>query len=187
MLLCFLTGLISSAQNKAANDYTGIEYLQLKSELCRGWNTWNTNSVLSHVLLPEAISVDFYLKDKSTGKVLKEALMGKRGKESENIWPLAHTNNGSYTELDIKWNGIEMKVQSSALGKNICFLLTPVASNVKGEILVCPRKIWWDREGKAGIGKGQLKFELPSGEIVLYAKSKTEIKEDTLLLKGPIK
>jgi len=101
-LFNLLTGLTSSAQNKADNDYTGIEYLKLKSELNRGWNTWNTKSVLSHVLLPEAISVDLYLKDKSTGKILREALMGRRGKEAESILPLAHTNDGSYTELEIK-------------------------------------------------------------------------------------
>jgi len=102
-LINLFTGITSSAQSKADNEYTGIEYLQLKSELCRGWNTWNTNSVLSHVLLPEAISVDFYLKDKSTGKILTEALMGRRGKDAESILPLAHTNDGSYTELEIKW------------------------------------------------------------------------------------
>jgi putative isomerase len=180
VLLSFFIGLTSSAQNKVADDYTGTEYLQLKSELCRGWNTWNTNSVLSHVLLPEAISIDFYLKDKSTGKILREALMGRRGKEAESILPLAHTNDGSYTELEIKWNGIELKIQSSAVGKNICFLFTPLSENVNGEILVSPHEIWWDRDGKADIGDGQLTFELPSGKIVLYVKSKTEIKEDTL-------
>ena len=160
-LINLLTGITGSAQNKADNEYTGIEYLQLKSELCRGWNTWNTNSVLSHVLLPEAISVDFYLKDKSTGKILTEALMGRRGKDAESILPLAHTNDGSYTELEIKWNGIGLKVQSSAVGKNICFLLTPLASNVNGEILVSPHEIWWDRDGKVGIAENQLIYNFP--------------------------
>jgi hypothetical protein len=68
------------SQKEADYEYTGIEYTQLKSELIRGWNTWNTKSVLSHVLLPEAISVDFYLKDKVSGKILKEALKGRSGR-----------------------------------------------------------------------------------------------------------
>ena len=63
LILLFLinlhTGITSSAQYKSVNEYTGIEYLQLKSELCRGWDIRNTNNVLSHVLLPEAISVDY--------------------------------------------------------------------------------------------------------------------------------
>ena len=100
-LLFLLICLNCFSQKEADYEYTGIEYTQLKSELIRGWNTWNTKSVLSHVLLPEAISVDFYLKDKVSGKVLKEALMGKRGKAAEIILPRAHSYNGSYTDLSI--------------------------------------------------------------------------------------
>jgi len=39
------------------------------------------------VLLPEAISIDFFLKDTGTGEILKEALMGKRGAGTETILP----------------------------------------------------------------------------------------------------
>ena len=175
-LVVCLNGL---AQQPVNAEYTGIEYIQLKAELNKGWNTWNTNSVLSHVLLPEAISVDFYLKDKSTGKILTEALMGRRGKDAESILPLAHTNDGSYTELEIKWNGIGLKVQSSAVGKNICFLLTPLASNVNGEILVSPHEIWWDRDGKVGIAENQLIYNLPSGMIKLIIHGKPISKNDS--------
>jgi len=178
-LLALVVCLNGLAQQPVNAEYTGIEYIQLKAELNKGWNTWNTNSVLSHVLLPEAISVDFYLKDKSTGKILTEALMGRRGKDAESILPLAHTNDGSYTELEIKWNGIGLKVQSSAVGKNICFLLTPLASNVNGEILVSPHEIWWDRDGKVGIAENQLIYNLPSGMIKLIIHGKPISKNDS--------
>jgi len=178
-LLALVVCLNGLAQQPVNAEYTGIEYIQLKAELNKGWNTWNTNSVLSHVLLPEAISVDFYLKDKSTGKILTEALMGRRGKDAESILPLAHTNDGSYTELEIKWNGIELKVQSSAVGKNICFLLTPIASNANGEILVSPHKNWWDRDGKVSIEDNQLIYDLPSGMIKLFTDGKPISKNDS--------
>ncbi len=177
-LFALIACLNSLAQQPGNMEYTGIEYIQLKAELNNGWNTWNTKSVLSHVLLPEAIAVDFYLKDKNTGKILKEALMGRRGEEAETIWPLAHTNDGSYTELDIKWSGIEMKFQSCAQGKNICFQLTPLADNVNGEILLSPQEIWWDRDGKTNVGDDHLIFDLPSGKIVLYVKGKPEVKAE---------
>lgn len=180
LLLMLLAYLDHQAQNPVQPEYTGVEYLQLKSELNRGWNTWNTKSVLSHVLLPEAISIDFYLRDNSSGKILKEALMGRRGKEAEAILPLAHTNDGTYTELDIKWMGIEMKVQSSAQGKNSCFLFTPLAGNGHGEVLVSPHEIWWDRDGKTRMEQGKVIFDLPSGKIVLYVKSPLEMRQDTL-------
>ncbi len=33
------------------------EYNQLRAELARGWNTWITRSVLSHVLLPDGLAI----------------------------------------------------------------------------------------------------------------------------------
>ncbi len=180
-LLLFLVVLISCVQKRVAPDYTGVEYIQLKSELAKGWNTWNTKSVLSHVLLPEAISVDFYLKDKKNNKVLKEALMGKRGKEAESILPLAHAYDGSYTDLIISWSGIKVKVQSCAKGKDICFLLTPLEENPNGEILISPHEIWWDRDGKVEVAENRLIFDLPSGKIELFAKGKYIRQEESTL------
>ncbi|KAA9036107.1 hypothetical protein FW778_19660 [Ginsengibacter hankyongi] len=168
LLLLLLNYLDTNAQKKYNSDYTGTEYIQLKSELDRGWNTWNTNSVLSHVLLPEAIAIDFYLKDKN-GAILKEALMGKKGKEAETILPLAHSYDGSYTELIIEWKNIKLRIQSCSRGRDICFLLTPVNMNSNGEVWINPRKIWWKREGNISIDSNQIIFKLPSGKITLTA------------------
>lgn len=170
----------SKAQQPAQVDYTGIEYLQLKSELNKGWNTWNTNSVLSHVLLPEAISVDFYLKDNQTSNILKGALMGRRGDEAETIFPIAHSYDGSYTELDILWSRINLKIQSAADGKDVCFLITPLSNNLNGELLIEPRELWWDRDGEASIADNQLVFDIPSGKLEVFAKGKiSEGKQDS--------
>ena len=43
------------------------EYAELKSQLARGWNTWNTRSVLSHVLLPEGFAVNLGFKEYAGG------------------------------------------------------------------------------------------------------------------------
>lgn len=172
--LLFVTLLLaaeSQAQQKQFPDYTGTEYIQLKSQLCRGWNTWNTNSVLSHVLLPEAIAIDFYIKDEK-GAVLKEALMGKKGPEAELIRPVAHSNDGSYTELLITWNGIKLRVQSAASGRDISFLISPVDNNSKGEVLLNPKMIWWKRQGNIRLDKDRIVYDLPSGTLVLQAKGK---------------
>lgn len=177
ILFLFLINFISYAQVNIDTDYTGIEYAQLKSGLAKGWNTWNTNSVLSHVLLPEAISVDFYLKDNSKGKVLKEALIGRRGDDSESVLPLGHTYDGSYTELIITWNDIEIKIQSTANNDTISFLLTPQDKNKQGEVLIRPQEIWWDRDGKVSVTANQILFDLPSGKIRLFAQGKLAEKD----------
>jgi putative isomerase len=168
LLLCFLN---SNAQKAAHTDYTGTEYLQLKSELNKGWNTWNTSSVLSHVLLPEAIAIDFYLKDQN-GQILKEALVGKVGKGVESILPLAHTYDGSYTELLIEWSGLKLRIQSTAQGRDISFLVTPLQANTKGTVGIHPQKIWWNRQGNIKLDSNKIIYAIPSGTIHLYAYGK---------------
>ncbi|MBM4144528.1 MAG: hypothetical protein FJ225_13205 [Lentisphaerae bacterium] len=74
------------------------QYEELKSLLARGWNTWNTRSVLSHVLLPEAFAVNLGLRHPTDGLYLKEALFGRSGKDEEQVRPGPHATDGSYTE-----------------------------------------------------------------------------------------
>ena len=39
------------------------EYKQLNDKLASGWNTWNTYSILSHVLMPEAFALNLCIKE----------------------------------------------------------------------------------------------------------------------------
>lgn len=171
LFVTLLTAAESQAQPKQYPDYTGTEYIQLKDQLCRGWNTWNTGSVLSHVLLPEAIAIDFYIKD-GQGNLLKEALMGKKGPQAESILPIAHSNDGSYTELVIAWNGNKFRIQSTAKGRDISFLISPADNNNKGEILLAPKMIWWKRQGAVHLDRNSIRYDLPSGSIVLHTEGK---------------
>jgi putative isomerase len=167
--LFLLACLNCYSQDRADPVYTGIEYIQLKSELTSGWNTWNTRSVLSHVLLPEGISIDFYLKDKKSNNLLEEALIGRRGERAESILPLAHAYDGSYTDLIISWNDLKTRIQSCANNRDICFLLTPQDENRDGDVLISPKQIWWDRDGKITLSDNQIEFDLPSGKVQLFA------------------
>ncbi|MEO6134124.1 MAG: trehalase family glycosidase [Ginsengibacter sp.] len=168
--LCLLLLIFFDAtgQKNSYSGYTGTEYIQLKSALTWGWNTWNTNSILSHVLLPEAISIDFYLKDKS-GQILKDALIGRVGKGTESIVPFAHTDDGAYTELMIEWHDIKLRIQSCASGRDISFLITPLNSNTDAALLVTPQKIWWNRQGNIKLESNQIMYSIPSGNLIFHA------------------
>lgn len=179
ILVLLLNCSISNAQKNSNAAYTGTEYIQLKSKLTKGWNTWNTNSVLSHVLLPEAIAINFYLKDKD-GKILKDALVGKMSKDAEKVLPLAHAYDGSYTEIVIEWNGIKLRIQTCSSERDITFLLTPLSANVGDEVLVNPCKIWWKRDGKIHIDSNRIIFDLPSGKIMLNANGNVLHRQDSL-------
>ena len=52
------------AQNQSTQKgYDRKETMAMNKKLIHGWNTWNTHSVLSHVLLPECFSINLALKD----------------------------------------------------------------------------------------------------------------------------
>ncbi len=169
----------SPAQETTSDFYSGIEYVKLKSEIASGWNTWNTYSVLSYVLLPEAISIDFSLKDKASGEVLKEALIGRRGKNAESVRPLGHATDGSYIDMVVSWKTSETRFQSCSAGKEICFLITPRAENSAAEIRIRPAKAYWDRQGRVSVGNDRLVFDLPSGKIQLFVTNEHGRKNDT--------
>lgn len=97
------------AQEKSdQKDYKGKEYKELNSRLCKGWNTWDTRSVLSHVLLPESLAINLQLVNHQSGdrlkdisklsnghpttgymetKYLLDLLTKKTGKISSGTWP----------------------------------------------------------------------------------------------------
>ena len=77
LISCCIVILLSSSTSKTPKKTE--EKSKLNSRLAKGWNTWNTRSVLSFVLLPEYYSIDLMLQDKKTGAILKEALIGRRG------------------------------------------------------------------------------------------------------------
>ena len=94
------------------------------SELKSGWNTWNTRSVLSHVLLPESFAVSLGIKSYHSGHCLREPLIGRRDKNNksgtagpsniESIMPGPHAYDGSFTSLELDWDGVEVRVETAA-------------------------------------------------------------------------
>ena len=89
------------------------DYEQLNTDLAQGWNTWNTYSVLSHVLLPEGFALNLGIKEYTRRRYLRQAFVGRQDQREERIHPGPHAYNGSYTELDLEWRGIHVTVQSA--------------------------------------------------------------------------
>ncbi|GAB3823130.1 hypothetical protein [Kribbella italica] len=46
-------------------------YGRIQESLARGWNTWDTRSVLTQVLLPDALGLSFGLKEYYRGTSLR--------------------------------------------------------------------------------------------------------------------
>ncbi len=145
------------------------EYDRLKRRLARGWNTWNTRSVLSHVLLPYGFALNLGLQEYSSGAYLKEALVGRQGKDVEQIHLGPHAYDGSYTELKLCWNSIEIVVQSAAVGDDLVLLVTPLARPRRPAALVVESSLLWGRPGCVAQESEALVGRLPGRTIYAYA------------------
>ena len=122
-------------------------YQEVQKRLAQGWNTWNTRSVLSHVLLPEGIAFNLGLKDPASRAYLKEALIGRHGENDEVVLPGQHAYDGSYTHLTLRWKGMEIDVESAAQGDSWVLRVTPRDPFPAAAELVLEGGLLWNRPG----------------------------------------
>jgi len=122
-------------------------YIDLKTRLARGWNTWNTRSVLSHVLLPEGFALNLGFKEYASRRYLKEAFIGQKDPQAEQIHPGLRTYDGSYTELMLRWQGLEVFVQSATDGDDLVLLVTSRTQHRKTPLVVVEPGMLWNRYG----------------------------------------
>ena len=168
MLSLSFTTLV--AQVRTPEEY----YKEMQKKLASGWNTWNTRSVLSHVFLPECFTVNLELNDLKSGSILKEALIGRRGKDVENVTPGPHSYNGSYTELTVDWKNIEVNVKTAAEGKNLAVIVTPIKGKESGKLMINP-KIIWGEKGKVEVAGDGFVFHSNNTELKFYISTKEKI------------
>ena len=105
------------------------EYKQIQKKLANGWNTYETRNLLSHMLLPEALSIRMGLKDYGSGACLTESLIGRSNEYAhspEEVFPGYHAYDGSFTELRIRWRGLHLLFQTAHVDKDWVCLITPL-------------------------------------------------------------
>ncbi len=147
------------------------EYDLMQKQLAQGWNTWNTRSVLSHVLLPDGFAINLGLRDYVTRRNLKEALIGRQGQQEADIYPGPHAYDGSYTELKVHWLGNELRVQSAVVAEDLVLLVTPLArhpSARRAPMLVVESGILWNRPGLLALEEDTLVGTFSRGLVRVY-------------------
>jgi len=138
---------VASAQPESA------EYRALQNRLARGWNTWDTHSVTTQVLLPEGLAIRMVLQHNTalnSDAQLDDALIGRRGVGVEQVFPGPHSWDGSYTSLRLTWRGTSLRVQSAHDGDDLVLLVIPEAGSGKETVpatLAFEAGYLWDRPG----------------------------------------
>ena len=120
-------------------------YEHMKRELASGWNTWNTRSVMGHVLLPFGFQLQLGVKEYKNTSYLREALIGRHGGETVRPGPRAY--DGSYTELTLQWQDLELLVQTATDGDDLVILATPTRNQLTPPKLIVECGILWNRTG----------------------------------------
>jgi len=118
-----------SAQTGPVQAKPSAQYQELQQRLAQGWNTWDTNSMTTHVLLPEGLAIHVALKHNATvggDELLQQTFVG-RGQ----VFPGSHSWDGSYTALKVSWKEHEWRVQSAHDGKDLVLLVTSLESAKK--------------------------------------------------------
>lgn len=147
LFLC-IAFLFSSltAQDKKTPTPSG-QYEQMQRRISSGWNTWDTRSVLTHVLLPYGVAIDLNLIDPD-GKRINEFRIGNRLADAAVMRPGAHTYDGAYTDITVEWHNLKLRVQSAADSLANVILVTPIEGNKAGGRLVVALKTLWQRSNR---------------------------------------
>jgi hypothetical protein len=124
-LIALLLPLLSFADTRPRSP----EYAKVQQRLCRGWNTWDTRSVTTHVLLPEGLAVRIGFQEKKRlywESFLPTAFIGQMDPNAEQVFPGLHAFDGSYTTLTLTWKGQTFRVQSATENNDLVLLVTPL-------------------------------------------------------------
>ena len=150
------------------------EYAAVQSRLARGWNTWDTHSVTTHVLLPDGLAIRIGIKDQGTegsDSFLPTALIGRQGKAEERVIPGPHTWDGSYTSLTLLWRGRTIRVQSAHNGDDLLLLVTPIASapgRHRPAAVVFSVGMLWNQPGWIKKAGGRIEAALPDRTLPVF-------------------
>lgn len=167
-ILFFIMCDLVIAQNQSSQKETSTkEAKAMSKKLIQGWNTWNTRSVLSQVLLPESFSINLAIKD-HLGNILEETLIGRDHFGSkERVIPGPHAYDGSYTELEFEWHNIKLRVQSASVNNELYLLVSPL-NVAQGDSLIITPRMLWNRKGEIKIDPQMIVGNTPTNNIKVY-------------------
>ena len=174
-ILFFILCDLVIAQNQSSQKETSTkEAKAMSKKLIQGWNTWNTRSVLSQVLLPESFSINLAIKEHS-GNILEETLIGRDHYGSkERVIPGPHAYDGSYTELEFEWHNIKLRVQSASVNNELYLLVSPLNVAPGDSLIITPRMLW-NRKGEIKIDPQMIVGNTPTNNIKVYVNGNNKI------------
>lgn len=145
-----------------------MNYDTMRRDMLKGFNTYDTYSVLSHVLLPEGFAIRLGLKNRVDKSILRNALIGRFGDQEEHIHPGVRTVDGSYTQLELEYRGAKLRIRSAAQDRDQYILIEPENERCRELILFMECGFLWNRPGAAYLRGDCIEGVTDGGSIRVY-------------------
>lgn len=143
---------------------------KMKRDYMTGWKTWNNESVLSYVWMPEGIGISLGIKDYQYEKILDTALIGQSEEEGV-VTPYAHAYDTSYTELKLDWLQNTIRVATALDGEDLVVLVTPERRPFKSSSLIISGGSFWNKGGTVERDEDVLLLKSGEKSIPVYMTS----------------
>jgi hypothetical protein len=152
---------------------------QWKPNKPTGWGTWSVDSVLTYVNLPQGFGFRLGLKDLTNGRVLSSALIGRRGEGVETVRVGPRSYDGAYSEVEVSWEGVTVRVEVCAPGDDILVLVTPIRNPMLPAILKVESVLLWGRPGS--LTKAVDVLKISAGGTETFVRARGNMIEDPYL------
>ena len=146
----------------------------VQARLGRGWNTWDSHSVATHVLLPSGLAIHVGMKHNTNlygDAFLDDALIGRFGKTAEVVTPGPHAWNGSYTRADFEWMGHKWQIESAHDGQDLVLLVSPLEQTTGAALaptVVFSVNYLWNRPGMAMRVDDRIETRGPARDTLIF-------------------
>ncbi len=145
-----------------------VKYQQLSANITTGWNTWDNRSILSHVLLPAGLAFQMIIEDTLNNRQLPIAFPGNHVADTEKVRTLAHTPDGSYTDVYLQWQDFGMQVQSVTFGADeLLIKITPDRDFGNPGFIRVDGKMLYGGTGEIEESGAKITATLPNRTIIL--------------------
>ena len=149
---------------------------QLRAETNRGWNTWNTMSMLSYVHLPHGFAINICLKDFSNDQVLRDFFVKGNAKNTPSITrdhalslrPEPRTYDGSYIEVNVSYGATEINIRSTVVGDDQVIVVRPLHIGLRAPAIIVEACLLWGFKGAIAKENGLLRGCFADREIAIY-------------------
>jgi putative isomerase len=173
LILCSILAFPQTPQEHA---------VALQQSLAKGWNTWDTYSQVSFTHMPEGITINLALKEYTNAFIMRNPLLYKK---EQHITLGAHSDNGSYTDLELEWEKMRFRIRSATDGDNLVILVTPLdVKAIKPPVLIAEAGIVWQMPGMVSKDKDKISWSSGNYSTSLFGTNLT-VKDPYLKLYSP--